>query len=135
MKKWVILIVAFALTFMLCACGGNVKSAEIVPMDSEIYSQKDIDAAIKTATRFFASKFSGCTLKVIRYIGDECAQDFDERAAQHNADEAIVLISSFDVDSSGGDGSLNPNSTYTNWQWVLVRDAGGSWRHVDHGYG
>lgn len=36
---------------------------------------------------------------------------------------------------AGGDVSLNPNSTYTRWEWILVRSNGGSWRHVDHGYG
>lgn len=43
-------------------------------------------------------------------------------------------VSSFDVDSSGGDGSLNPNSTYNDWKWILVRTNGGKWQHVDHGY-
>lgn len=49
--------------------------------------------------------------------------------------EAIVLVSTFDVDASGGDGSLNPDDTYENWEWVLVRDKDGTWRHVTHGYG
>ena len=46
----------------------------------------------------------------------------------------MVLLSSFDVDSSGGDGSLNPNSTYDNWMWILVRSKNEEWKHVDHGY-
>ncbi len=46
-------------------------------------------------------------------------------ADRNNADEVIVLLSSFDVDSSGGDGSLNPNSTYSDWKWILVRTDGG----------
>ena len=41
---------------------------------------------------------------------------------------------SFDVDSSGGDGSLNPDSTYDNWMWILVRNKDGEWKHVDHGF-
>ena len=52
----------------------------------------------------------------------------------YSADEVIVLVSSFDVGKSGGDGSLNPDSTYTKWKWILVRNKSGSWRHVDHGY-
>ncbi len=51
-----------------------------------------------------------------------------------NGDEAIVLTSTFDVDGSGGDGSLNPNSTYKDWIWLLVRNKQGEWKHVDHGY-
>ena len=38
------------------------------------------------------------------------------------------------LDGSGGDGSLNPNSTYKDWIWLLVRNKQGEWKHVDHGY-
>ena len=37
-----------------------------------------------------------------------------------------VVTENFTVDESGGDGSLNPNSTYEDWNWILVR-SGGSW--------
>ena len=46
-----------------------------------------------------------------------------------------LLDSVFYVDASGSDGSLNPNSTYTNWQWVLTRDRGGKWVLRTWGYG
>ncbi len=48
--------------------------------------------------------------------------------------KAAIDTISFDVDSSGGNGSLNPNSTYSDWKWILVRTDGGKWQHVDHGY-
>jgi hypothetical protein len=51
-----------------------------------------------------------------------------------DGDEVIVLVSSFDVDETGGDGSLNPDSTYTKWMWIMARQEGGKWQHVDHGY-
>lgn len=66
--------------------------------------------------------------------GDKVSEDHQEFTARYNADEVIVLLSTFDVDESGGDGSLNPNSTYTDWNWILVRKNGGKWKHVDHGY-
>ena len=71
------------------------------------------------------SKWGNFASKVLKY---------GEKMAAKYADEVIVLISSFDVDSSGGDGSLNPNSTYTRWSWILVRNKNGKWKHVDHGY-
>ncbi|KGR76283.1 hypothetical protein CD33_06985 [Ureibacillus sinduriensis BLB-1 = JCM 15800] len=47
----------------------------------------------------------------------------------------IGLVSNFDVDSSGGDGSLEPNSTYTEWNWILIRDGKpNKWRVDDWGY-
>ena len=73
-------------------------------------------------------------LTKLSYPGDTYADEFDEWAEQYDADEAIVILSSFDVDSSGGDGSLNPDSTYDDWKWILIRNDSGNWEHVDHGY-
>ena len=82
---------------------------------------------------YFNENFKGCTLKEIYYAGDN-ENYFKEILQQYGGDEAIVLISTFDVDGSGGDGSLNPNSTYKDWIWLLVRNKQGEWKHVDHGY-
>ncbi len=84
--------------------------------------------------RMVKSDWKGCTLTEIYYAGDDCTKDYKDWADRNNADEVIVLLSSFDVDSSGGNGSLNPNSTYSDWKWILVRTDGGKWQHVDHGY-
>ena len=89
---------------------------------------------IDTIKKEFKSDWKGCTLTEIYYAGDDCTKDHKDWADRNNADEVIVLLSSFDVDSSGGDGSLNPNSTYSDWKWILVRTDGGKWQHVDHGY-
>ena len=48
---------------------------------------------------------------------------------------SIVLYSPFDMDASGGDGSLEPNTTYDDFQWILVRDNGGTWEVKTYGYG
>ena len=95
---------------------------------------QDIAAAIDTIKKEFKSNWNGCTLTEIYYAGDDSSKDHQDWADRNNADEVIVLLSSFDIDSSGGDGSLNPNSTYNDWKWILVRTNGGQWQHVDHGY-
>jgi hypothetical protein len=134
-KKLLAVLLCGLMVTTLCACGGNVKNVKVIKSESSIYTEEDIESAIDTVIRYFKINFSGCTLTEITYVGDESVQEFNEWAEEYGADEAIVLISSFDVDSSGGDGSLSPNSTYTCWQWILVRDNGGQWRHADHGYG
>lgn len=100
---------------------------------SNIYSYDDITSAINTIIDYFNENFKGCTLKEIYYAGDDESY-FKEILQQYGGDEAIVLTSTFDVDGSGGDGSLNPNSTYKDWIWLLVRNKQGEWKHVDHGY-
>ena len=137
MRKIICMVAVLATVFNLAACGGgkvdNVRVSDWKP--SEIYTDSEIEDAIQTVKEYFKREFDGCTLTKIGYVGDTFADEFAKRAQQYNADEAIILYSSFDVDSSGGDGSLNPNSTYDNWQWILVRNGDGAWRHVDHGYG
>ena len=137
-KRFMLLLAALALVLALAGCGGgNVDNVQIVEWEpSEIYSDADIEAAFRTVESYFKREFKGCTLTQLYYVGDDHADEFARIAEQYDSDvEAIVIGSSFDVDSSGGDGSLSPNYTYTSWQWVLVRSNGGAWRHVDHGYG
>src|SRR5574344_928769 len=133
MKKIVCLMLSFILVFSLSACSRNVNQVKTHNVESEIYSEEDIAAAIDTIKKEFKS-WKGCTLTEIYYAGDDKSKDHQDWADRNKSDEVIVLLSSFDVDSSGGNGSLNPNSTYDNWMWILVRTNGGQWQHVDHGY-
>ena len=133
MKKIVCIILCSLLVFSLSACGGDISRVNTHNVNSEIYSQEDINAAIDTIKKEFMMNWGGCTLTEIYYAGDDSSKDHQDWADRNNADEVIVLLSSFDVDSSGGDGSLNPNSTYSDWSWILVRTNGGKWQHVDHG--
>lgn len=134
MKKIVCTMLCVLLVFSLSACGGDISRVNTHNVNSEIYSQEDINAAIDTIKKEFMMNWGGCTLTEIYYAGDDSSKDHQDWADRNNADEVIVLLSSFDVDSSGGDGSLNPNSTYSDWSWILVRTNGGKWQHVDHGY-
>ena len=135
MKKICCLLLSFVmiLSFSACSCNcGNTENVNIKTVESKIYSQKDIDDAIQTIITEFKSWY-GCTLTEIYYAGDDNV-DNQFYTDMYGGDEAIVLLSSFDVDSSGGDGSLNRNSTYDDWMWILVRNKGEEWKHVDHGY-
>ena len=125
---------ALVCVFSLVACGGNVKDVKTTDCLSEIYSDAEIESAIDVAINYFKKNFEGCTLTEISYLGDDKLNDWQEFAERNHADDVIVLVSTFQVDASGGDGSLNPNSTYSNWKWILVRTDGGEWMHVDHGY-
>lgn len=134
MKKLIALVLALICVIGLVACGGNVKNVKITDYSSEIYSDAEIENAIDVAINYFKKNFEGCTLTEITYLGDDKLNNWQEFAERNNADDVMVLVSSFNVGASGGDGSLNPNSTYTNWKWILVRTNGGKWEHVDHGY-
>ena len=134
LKKTVCIIMCFLTMLCFVSCGGNVRNARTREVASELYSQKEINAAIRTIKMDFAIDWSGCTLTEIYYAGDDYTKRYQDFADRNNADDVIVLLSTFTVDSSGGDGSLIPNYTYEIWEWILVRNKGGHWKHVDHGY-
>ena len=135
MRKIASLLSLITLLLTLCACGGDISNVNItLPSDSSLYSTDEIKDAIDAAIDYFKKEFDGCTLTEISYAGDETSADFEEWAQRIDGDEVIVLVSSFNVDASGGDGSLNPNSTYTKWMWIMTRQEGEKWQHVDHGY-
>lgn len=134
MNKLIRIIACMLLVFLTAGCRGDVSNVKVLEYKSDIYSEEEIEEAIEVVKKYFRSEFSGCTLTEITYAGDDKISSYEDWATRNDGDEVIVLISSFDVDASGGDGSLNPNSTYSNWNWILVRKNGENWQHVDHGY-
>lgn len=134
MKKTITMLLMIIFTLSLTSCGGNVKNVNIIDVDSEIYSESEINAAIDIAVKHFKDNFEGCTLIEIQYVGDDSVEGFEEWAERYDAEQAIVLVSSFNVGSSGGDGSLNLNSTYDNWKWILTRNDNKKWTLQTWGY-
>ena len=130
---WKVGICAAALS-LLCACG-NVMQVKRIVEPSDVYSAKDIRSAMNVVSGHFFRHFDGCTLTVLEYDEAFSTERSAEWAEQYDADEAIVLLSEFEVDHTGGDGSLEPNSTYRKWQWILVRDKRENWRLKTWGYG
>ena len=115
------------------ACSGNIKNVNIAEYSSDIYSDADIDSAVNTVLDYF-KKFSHCTLTQISYAGDEAAEEEYNRLAERvNADEVMVLLSSFDTDHFV-EGGFSPDYTYNNWNWILVRSDDGEWEVFDYGY-
>lgn len=135
MKKWMILCISL-LAFFLSGCGGgNASEVQVITGKSALFTEGEIEDAMEAAMNHFRKEFDGCTMTKIEYIESKSEPAAREWAQQYGADEAIVLYSVFDVDASGGDGSLNPNSTYSNWQWILTRNKGEDWVLRTWGYG
>ena len=74
MKKILCSILCILLCISLTACGGNVNEVNIRNVDSEIYSEDDINAAIDTIIKEFNSSWNGCTLTEIYYAGDDSSK-------------------------------------------------------------
>ena len=132
-RFWILICL---LSLVLSGCGGgNASEVQVITGESALFTEGEIEDAMETAMNYFRKEFDGCTMTKIEYIESKSEPAAREWAQQYGADEAIVLYSVFDVDASGGDGSLNPNSTYSNWQWVLTRNQGEDWVLRTWGYG
>lgn len=101
---------------------GNIDNVSEGFVKSEIYSEEEIKDAMNIVKKKFEKDFKGCILTDLWYGENISRRSESEWAKQYNADEAIILLSNFNVGSSGMDGSLNPNTTYNEWQWILVRN-------------
>ena len=134
MKRVLACILLCLTLFALTACGGDVGEVGILAVDSEIYTSAELESGVNTVLDYFKENFDGCKLRELQYIGDEENNDYLDFATRNGADEVLVFTSTFDVDERGGDGSLNPNTSYMGWLWILARTNGGEWEHVDHGY-
>ncbi|WP_430509241.1 DUF4829 domain-containing protein [Gottfriedia solisilvae] len=108
---------------------------------SNQFTEDEINTAIKTVKERF-KYFKGCQLTDIWYSEKESnaiTEDYMKygRGSENGVKEknVIVLLSNFTVDSSGGDGSFEPNSTQSDWSWTLIRDSkNDKWQVDSWGY-
>ena len=127
-----ILAVLVLLSALLTGCG-NVREVELNIGPSDLYSRSELRQATDLILRQFRH-FEGCTLLTLEYDEERSREVGKSWASQYQDDEAIVLYSSFYVDESGVNPSLNPGQTYRNYQWVLTRSNDGNWKLQTWGY-
>jgi len=136
MKQTICVFMLCVMAVMLFGCGGgNASEVQLITGESELFTEREIEKAMEVAMQFFRKEFDGCTMTKIEYNEEKSKAAAVEWAQRYADEDGIVLFSSFDVDSSGGDGSLNPNSTYNNWKWILTRSKDGNWVLRTWGYG
>jgi len=109
---------------------GDTDSALIIEMESQMYTQADIVSATDVVMEYFRNEFEDCTMNEIRYAGD----DRSAMESEYHKCEVIVLVSTFETGSYGGDGSFNADYTYENWSWMLARDENGNWEVINYGF-
>ncbi len=133
----VCVILGVAAVLALTGSRGNISNVNRVVGYSALYDENSINEAFNVIEKKFAKDFEGCTLTELRYdedVENKFAEEI-EKYHKENNQELIVVLSTFDTDEKGGDGEFNPNDTYTNWQWHLVKTANKkSWDIINWGY-
>lgn len=141
MKRLLSIFCLFLICLTLSSCTQSAGKSDNTVIDtgkSSKFSNKEIQSAANCVTNKFKD-FKGCKLTKLWYDEKSSNQQIEGYISNGKgsingvkAENVIVLSSNFDVDSRGGDGSLNPNSTYKNWNWILIRDSKeGNWKVDD----
>ena len=138
-KKWILILLAILAA--ACIVGawilgdrGDTKHVAVIIGESDLYTTGDIESAMAVVEKEFKRSFRNCTLTKLWYDERVCKLEQEDWTEQYQADEAIVLLSDFEVGKTGGDGSLDPGTSYKNWEWILVRNAGSEWELKTWGY-
>lgn len=142
MKKIFTYLSMILMIFSLVGCNQNNKptNIKIDIGESTKFSKEEIDNAVDCLKRSF--DFEACTLTKI-YYNEEISNTAVEGYLQFGngsvnkvkAENVTVLLSDFDVDNSGDNPVLNPGETYTNYNWILIRDDKNSdWKVDDCGF-
>ena len=121
----VLVILVLAAVLVLTGNRGNVSNVNRVVGYFALYGENSINEAFDVIEKKFAKDFEGCTLTELRYdkdVENRFAEEI-EKYHKENNQELIVVLSTFNTDEKGGDGSFNSNDTYDNWQWYLVKTA------------
>ena len=142
MKKIAIYLSMILIIFSLAGCNQNNESSDInVDIgESTKFSKEEINNAVDCLKISF--DFEACTLTKIYYneeISNTAVEDYlqfgNGSVNKVKAENVIVLLSDFDVDNSGDNPVLNPGETYTNYNWILIRDDKNSnWKVDDWGF-
>lgn len=103
--------------------------------ESAIFGYADMSAAIDAVLEYMENTDpeANVTLMSLGYDEALSQKKADAFAKQYGDDEAIVLVSSFEVERSWG--AFTPQTYYRDWEWVLTRQSGGDWVLRTWGYG
>ena len=142
MKKIIICFFCILSIFSLVACnkGNTSNDISIEISESTKFSKGEIENSIQCVESNFS--FPAATLTKIWYDEEKSNDLVDLYLENGNgstngvkAENVIILLSNFDVDGSGENPVLNPNSTYSDYKWILIRDSKDSaWKIDDLGY-
>ena len=134
MKRICSILTVLLCILLLAGCGGgDVSEVGRRIGKCELYSEHQIADAMNEVEAFFRREYDGCKLLRLEYDEEKTREEAADWSEHYGA-RAIVLESDFYVDDSGRTVTLEPEETYRNYQWILVKTALG-WKLKTWGYG
>ena len=114
------LIIFGTIAAALFSSGGDTKSVQRIAAPTSLYGEADISSAFDAIEATFASDFTGCTLKELRYNGEIEKTFLDDELdrKQTGAEDRIIVLSTFTTNWRSTNEGFSPNETYEDWQWI-----------------
>ena len=143
MKKTFILFLIMIICFFLTACEldpekggkpGKTDNVDITIGESAKFTEVEIKSAMECVLTKFT--WTDCELTYLWYDEEKSDNEAKVFSVTFNVKEEnmIILLSNYNT-GAHVNMTLNANSTYSNWMWILIRDSGNSnWRVDDWGY-
>lgn len=135
-KKAIIILCLVAFLVLALVWCGKEKEVAIDYGTSELFSQADMDDAVKVILKEF-NTFEGCKLYSLSYTSDERCEEELEYHNKHASEgityEACIVFDSCFRSPIINAGAWEPNTIYT-WSWYLARTDNGSWELLSCGY-
>jgi len=136
MKKILIIMNVLFLCFVFSACGKK----EIEDGSSHEFSDAEIASAENAIIEEFKN-WEGCELIKLYYDEEKSNIEVEDymvsgkgAVVKVEKSNIIVFFSDFNAGNCGDIG-LTPNTTYTDWTWILIRDSETSeWKVDEWGY-
>ena len=142
-KKLAALLLVVCCLFFASGCGNVFAKADIESGESEIYSLKEREAALRVVkNRFCLWSLRGYEVHRIAYGGDkECSEKnlawLNRINAASGAKEpftqCIMIVSDFHTADEYLGNGFEPDFEYRGGQWWLARTDGGRWKIVTCG--
>lgn len=121
------------------APAGDVTGTVIFPHGhSDLFTDEEIDAAIRAVLEEFPARYPGCRLDILGYAGDaenRRMQNYGATYEQFGPVNRIELISSMYCGPECPDDSLGQDALWDDWTFILILTQDGRWIIVDNGSG
>lgn len=113
---------------------------QLIEEDPMNFTEEEIRSGMSLIEENFS--FPGATLKKLWYEEDKTTKLRNSymnygrgKINGISPENVLVILSEFITDETEENPALNPNSTYTDYQWILIRSSKGEpWRIDDQGY-
>ena len=137
MKKILCMILTIIIAASLFGCSnasaaGRIADVTIDIGEREMFSEDDRNEAVKLILNEIGGWESVQKVYNLRYAGDKASK---EESGYLGHEEVMIFLSDLhSVKSSSKAGGFNADTDYTDWNWILGKNADGQWELLTWGY-